>query len=162
MLPLLLCLRVVQVYLGAPWNWCNKGIGDWCLMGGNGGLSYRRRSVMLDLTREIACTDWTCYWVDIYPQAQHGKDEWLKTEDTYFARKLHERRHKYAGRIASPEQASEFCMESIPGPDSQEINPWFAHKIWAYISGARYIPILSRVKQYYPELVPEFQKNKKN
>lgn len=185
-----------QVYLGAPWNWCNKGIGDWCFMGGNGGTSYRRRSVMLDLTREIGCTDWRCDWVDLYPQAQHGNDNWkhvrtkndahcacaamharsmarcfpcerlircssalvllvsaplAQVEDTYFARMLYERRHKYQGLIATPEQSSEFCMESIPGPDEVEVNPWFVHKIWSYIKHQRYTPIMSHTMQYYPE-----------
>ena len=199
----LLCAIVAQVYLGAPWNWCNKGIGDWCTMGGNGGLSYRRRSVMLDLTREIGCTDWRCDWVDLYPQGQHGNDNWKhvrretdmgegrsgkrafatvplreqrsgrcfpqcmirfsfascvsvcflsQVEDTYFARMLYDRRHKYQGRLATPDQMSEFCIESIPGPDDQEIQPWFVHKIWAFIKHQRYIPIMARTKQYYPEL----------
>lgn len=121
-------------------------------MGGNGGLSYRRRSAMLDVTREIGCTDWTCYWVDLYPQGQHSQEEWLKTEDTFIARKLHDRRHKYQGRLASPEQMSAFCMESLAAPEGQEASPWFAHKIWAFLDGAKYTPLLSRVKQYYPEL----------
>lgn len=149
--PQLLDMIHNYIYLGAPWNWCNDGHGERCRMGGNGGMSYRQRSVMLDFTREITCTDWRCDWSDLYT-AQQDADDWYRVEDMNFAQKISEHKHKYAGRIATQAQANEFCQETLEGPDDLQLNPWFVHKIWMYITHKKYIPIMSRVKQFYPEL----------
>lgn len=61
------------IYLGAPWPWCTD---PWCMVGGNGGASFRRRSIMMDLTRHIGCTEWECNWVDDFPAMQHHPDGW--------------------------------------------------------------------------------------
>lgn len=86
------------------------------------GLSYRRRSVMLDLTRAIACIDWRCDWVELFPQRRTGNETGISVEDTYFAHQLYERRHKYAhaGQIAGSKQSSAFSKHAFHGRSRQQ------------------------------------------
>ena len=137
-------------YLGAPWNWCKE---SWCRPGGNGGLSMRKRSVMLDLASEYHCSSWECHPVSMFVEASKQDEIRMKhVEDTFFSYQLHDHAYKYnqgRSQLATPEIAASFALES---QDFAEVNPYFAHKIWQYMPVRRWAPLISRVMQYYPEL----------
>lgn len=137
-------------YLGAPWSWCTD---PWCRVGGNGGLSLRKRSVMLDLLQEVRCNDWSCKRVDMFHEYYTQQEFPMKhVEDSLLAYQLYDHAYKYTAgvsQLATPEIAAWFSMESLDFPAA---DPFFAHKIWAYLPSVRYGPLMAHVKQYYPEL----------
>lgn len=145
------------VYLGAPWLWCDASKA-WCHHGGNGGLSARSRTAMVDLVRELRCTDWECHWVEMFAEgAQQQANKWLHVEDTFLAHQLEAHRYKYDGnttgtpsRLADMERdAAWFALEERDYP---QVHPWFLHKFWEYHSHLRWAPMIAHTRQYYPEV----------
>lgn len=148
--PTLEAMMAQFAYLGSPWGWCKE---DWCRVAGNGGLSMRKRSVMLDLTREVRCTHWECHWIEMFEFFSHQQTiKWKHVEDTFFAYQLYDHAYKFApgvSQLATPEQHAWFSLE---GKDFPGVEPWFVHKVWNYMPHTRYGPLMAHTMQYYPEL----------
>ena len=133
-------------YLGAPWGFpCDQ----WCKLGGNGGVSMRKRSFMLDVTTELRCGDWECHRHDLFRDMESNPDAWWRTEDTYVAKVLYTHQHRWQGRLPNQEQSGVFSQEHLQLPVT--ISPFFVHKIWRYQDESRWLPLLAHVKQYYPD-----------
>ena len=92
-------------YVGAPWS-SLVHLGSMCCMGvGNGGLSLRKRSKMLEIVNNFPYK--TCW-----------------PEDVYFSGILPD----FPIQILKPtiEEATEFAIETIPSPRSFGIHsPWY-------------------------------------
>jgi len=89
-------------YVGAP---CGDISGDQFIL--NGGLSLRRRSVMLDITSQLP---------------GNGQDP----EDIYFTRILRAMKAPLPGLT----EAIQFCAESIIAPDNSPCGVHGTHKYW--------------------------------
>lgn len=125
------------VYLGAPWNWCNS---RWCKYGGNGGVSYRRRDVMIELLQSkkssIDCSTKRCVESSTYDDGQ---------EDMYISRELFKQRPKYDSvSLLDEKQKAMFAVETI---DSE--HPFFQHQSWRYLGNERSAQHLAYSLQYY-------------
>lgn len=72
-----------------------------------------------------------------------------QVDDTFFAHVIDDRRGRYPDRIAGQEDSAWYSIESL---GAAHIEPWFVHKVWAYLPHTRWAPWMARVKQYYPEL----------
>ncbi len=92
-------------YVGAPWN-RKQAVSD-VVRVGNGGLSLRRRSTMIDM-------------------CLRGKTHAIPSEDTYFSIQLHLHRDEF--NLPSVEVARQFAVESLFYPD-----PLGLHKPWNYL-----------------------------
>lgn len=140
--------RLLQYpYLGAPWesiynNPCTDY--EWCRYGGNGGISIRKRSVMLDLIRELVCDKLQCHYIDYF----NSDNNEYKIEDVFLAYRFYQYRSKYQSLIAPVIDLAKFSIESYD-LDSN-INPYFIHAIWRWnIPKSRWIKLLANVKKYY-------------
>lgn len=119
----ILCRRGVDKfleydYVGAPWVE-GMALSDMVRVG-NGGLSLRRRSCMVDLC--ITC-----------------KGHPIPSEDTFFSLHLHLKKDKY--RVAPVEVAQRFSVESM-----YYESPVGIHKAWAYLSDAQLEVILGKIR----------------
>ena len=130
------------VYMGAPWRECR---GDWCRWGGNGGASFRRKSIMKEMIERpdfIECGDRVCYRYSFFKENRLNEDEW-------FAHRFHGLRPKYDDRLPlNPENMAGFSIESL---DYRNVTPYFVHKPWWYLQQERIAEILAVPLQYYPE-----------
>jgi hypothetical protein len=91
-------------YIGAPWFWSNPNYYDGILVG-NGGLSFRKKTAMLEIIRK------------------YDKEESMN-EDVYFAIGLKKEKLK----IPDLKIASEFSVETIYHP-----NPVGLHNTWIHL-----------------------------
>ena len=128
---------------------CRNCADDWCRVGGNGGVSMRKRSVMKDILSEIRCDNWACSTFDLYREAFEKSNTEYTVEDKAIALYLYEHRHRYGDHIPTQARMSEFSLESMVADYAK---PFFLHKIWPYQHPVRWVPLMANVKQYYPEL----------
>ena len=117
-------------YVGAPWEpwdgWV-RGKAWLCSVGGNGGLSLRRRS------HAIACLD----------LAARQPGQW---EDAYFVERLQQLGHL----VAPAAEARHFAVERSYG---YEAAPCGLHKAYNYLPVAELSTILAGLEVYYDELL---------
>lgn len=148
--PSLQHLLTTYAYLGSPWGWCDAA---WCRVGGNGGVSMRKRTAMLDLSQEMRCDDWQCKPICMYEHFSVQQEIKMKhVEDTMFAWQLHDHAYKYTAGVSqlpTPDISAWFALE---GHDVPGASPYFIHKVWNYMSHLRYGPLMAHTKQYYPEV----------
>ena len=122
---------------------CN---GAWCRVGGNGGVSIRKRSVMESIQTEIRCDLDQCQQFDLFHQP--ASNRYIDTvEDTVISIQLDRHRKRLFGHlIPSPQQMQEFSAENLVLPSA---NPFFFHKAWLYQEKHVWLPKLARVKRFY-------------
>ena len=115
-------------YVGSPWRWDPMGLGvlGWTLLpssraavGGNGGFSFRTRSVILRILEEEKRRQ----WFDAPIGASGG--DW---EDLFYARRV----VAVGGRLPPHDFALAFAVESILPPPHER--PMGYHNPWKYLS----------------------------
>lgn len=76
-------------YVGAPWSWCEVE-NSYCWLAGNGGVSLRKKSSMLQFVTEFECGRWSCSVTDIYQFHQNStlRGPYLSEEDTWLAYRM--------------------------------------------------------------------------
>ena len=128
-------------YVGAPWSWC-KVPDSYCWLGGNGGVSIRRKSTMKRLLTELICTSNSCHYEDVYKYHNNSPDKnaYCNEEDTYLAYKM----HKDGAKLANRTEIFKFSAETLYHPD-----PIFLHATWKYLDAAMILQLLYSVKEYY-------------
>ena len=118
----ILCRRGINEYMsfdyiGAPWN--EKQFFNRNVRIGNGGLSFRRKSAMIDI-----CT---------------GSKPWVvQPEDSFFSINLQLRKDEFV--LPDIETAMSFSVETLFHP-----NPLGLHKPWMYMNESQMRDILSTV-----------------
>ena len=121
-------------YVGAPWDPTDAWVAGkaWlCAIGGNGGLSYRRRS------QAMRCLDMGCW--------QAG--QW---EDAYFVEKLQMLGHV----VARSEDARLFAIERpLDVKDEEDAQPCGLHKAYNYLPPKLLESILRRLEKVYDWIV---------
>ena len=140
------------VFLGAPWIWCNSGQSDWCRYAGNGGASYRRKAVMLELVKNdelIDCVTDDRHRCAVASNYAAGRGY----EDTFISQALYDRRPRYDS-VCLTDQAemARFSVETRDVPQGE--HPFFLHKTWAYLGIERSGQHLAYALQYYPAVDP--------
>ena len=123
-------------YIGAPWDpsdaWV-RGKAWLAAVGGNGGLSLRRRS------RAIACLD----------AGSWQRGQW---EDAFFV----ERHQQLGHAVASSATARAFVIErplrDMQGNSAETAQPCGLHKVYNYLAAESLSRILEKVEQAYGEL----------
>jgi len=117
-------------YIGAPWPWRNVG---------NGGLSLRSKSKMLEVIENINTK------TIVIPEGvnNHMKINNIKTipEDVYFADGL----LKIGANVAPFEVANEFSIESIGHP-----NPLGGHQFW--VGNSNWVALLKNSIEMFDEI----------
>lgn len=119
----ILCRRGVDEflpydYVGAPWS--EQQAVNPAVRVGNGGLSLRRKSVMIEICR--TCKPWV-----------------IPSEDSYFSINLHLRKAEF--RLPDVETAQRFSVESLYYP-----RPFGMHKPWGYLTPAQLETILAGIR----------------
>jgi hypothetical protein len=124
----LLCRAGVEEYLeydyiGAPWHE-KFSIAPSCRVG-NGGLSLRRKSVMLDIAERC-----------------NRDHKLMLSEDVFFCVNMHLRNAESPGVYHLPgvEAAGSFAVESLFRP-----SPFGLHKIWKYLPAHRVSELLNGI-----------------
>jgi len=110
-------------YIGAPWN-KKQAVSD-VVRVGNGGLSLRRRSTMIDM-------------------CLRGKTHTIPSEDSYFSIQLH--LHKDEVNLPSVEVARTFAVESLYYPD-----PLGLHKPWSYLRYSEMLSLYESITYKHPQ-----------
>jgi len=114
-------------YIGAPWRWDLMGtyFFSWLVLpsnrassGGNGGFSFRRRSLSLRIIQEEKAGQG---FFKRLGMGQGGGDH----EDLFFSKRI----QSYGGKLPSHDFAAKFAVESVFYPQ-----PLGYHKPWVYLS----------------------------
>jgi hypothetical protein len=122
---------------------------------GNGGVTLRRRSVMLQIIREIVCSRWQCKIEDLYQhhQTSPSNNQFTREEDTWLAWRVHAMREQYPFRLPPRPVLFDFSAETMAGPD-----PVFLHKTWEYVNATAMLRLTASVQEWYwPDWESDFK-----
>ena len=116
----------------------------WCRYGGNGGVTYRNKHLMLSVIEEVQCEDFSCRIVNMYNKWSNFN---YGAEDTFLAHELYRHRALYEPIMPTFSQHQQFSTESIYYPDSL-----FLYDHWKYLHPINAIELLGSVFALYDKM----------
>lgn len=107
-------------YVGAPWPWGWVPVTAPHGLGGNGGISLRRKAAMLEVTRRVRPDDLPMWW---RRHGMPGQSPFI--EDVFFSNGV----QMLNLRVAPRNIASSFSIEWVHHPRPMFMHKWYIHDI---------------------------------